>query len=151
MSILSDLRTYLKTYSGLKTNAPVWVDHLGPSPTEYALVPLAGGKVLETYIDGSSLCSFPFAFRTKESTADDLQRLENVGFFESFSDWMESQTDAGVLPSLSPSTPSGEDTGSGTKKALSIEASGWGYLYEQGKSDTGVYQIQCRLIYEQEA
>jgi hypothetical protein len=36
------------------------------------------------------------------------------------------------------------------KTATAIEATGWAYLYEQGQSDTGVYQIQCRLTYEQE-
>ncbi|MEN6300822.1 MAG: chloramphenicol resistance protein, partial [Anaerolineaceae bacterium] len=58
---------------------------------------------------------------------------------EEFADWLESQTAAGVLP-----TP-------GTKKtAESIEATGWGYLFEQGDSDTGIYQIQCKLVYRQQ-
>ena len=139
MSIIGALRTYLATYSSLKSGAPVWVDHLGADPTQYAVIPLAGGKTLESYIAGGSLREYPFAFRSMESTADDLERLENVGFYEAFAAWMEAQTEAGTLPTLA----------AGQTPRL-IEATGWGYLYEQGQSDTGVYQIQCRLVYEQQ-
>jgi hypothetical protein len=140
MSIINAIKNYLKTFSGLPENAPIWVNFLGPSPsnTEYAVVPLAGAKVVESYIDGSSLREFPFAFQSMESTADDLERLETAGFYEAFADWLEQQTNNGVFPSL----------GTG-KKAVSIKAVGWAYLYEQGNSDTGIYQIQCKLTYEQ--
>ena len=74
-----------------------------------------------------------------ESTSDELERLENSGFFETFTDWLESQTESGDLPTL------------GAKKtAEKIEALGWAYLYEQGKSSTGIYQVQCKLTYDQE-
>jgi hypothetical protein len=139
MSMISAVRTYLAAYSALKANAPVWVDYLGATPTEYAVIPLAGARIIERYLDGGSLREFPFAFQSTESTADDLERLESAGFYEAFADWLESQTLSGAFPTL------------GTKKtALSIEALGWAYLYEQGGSDTGVYQIQCKLTYEQQ-
>jgi hypothetical protein len=138
MSVIQAVRTYLATYSGLKANAPLWVDYLGSNPTQYAVVPLAGGKIVESYIDGSSLREFPFAFQSMERTADDLERLENNGFFEAFSDWLESQSNAGIFPVL----------GAGKTPEL-IEALGWGYLYEQGESDSGIYQVQCRLVYQQ--
>lgn len=139
MSIISSVRTYLATYTGLKTGAPLWVDFLGNKPSEYAVIPLAGGKVIETYLSGKSLREYPFAFQSMESTADDLERLENSGFFETFADWLETQTEAGTLPTL----------GTGQTTEI-IEALGWGYLYEQGNSDTGVYQIQCRIVYGQD-
>ena len=139
MTLIDAIRTYLKTYSGLEAVAPVWVDYLGTTPTEYSVAPLAGSVIVEEYIDGSSLREYPFAFRSVESTADDLARLENIGFFEAFADWLESQTEAGVLPTL----------GTGQTPEL-IEALGWGYLFEQGNSETGVYQVQCRLVYKQE-
>lgn len=139
MSVLSAVKVYLATYSGLAAGKPLWVDYLGTSPTQYAIVPLAGTKIVETCLDGGTTREFPFAFQSMESTADELERLENAGFFEAFSDWLETQTEAGALPNL------------GTKKlALKIEALGWAYLYEQGQSNTGVYQVQCRLTYEQQ-
>jgi len=140
MSIISTLQTYLKDYSELKTDAPVWVDFLGPNPTEYTIVPIAGGRIVETYITGKSLRMYPFAFQSMSSTADELERLETQGFFEAFAAWLESQTEAGDLPDM--------DEG---QIATEIEALGWAYLFQEGTSDTGIYQIQAQLLYEQEA
>ena len=138
MSIIESIRTYILTYTGLKTGAPVWVDYLGPNPTEYSIVPLAGARIIEKYLDGGSLREFPFAFQSMESTADNLERLESIGFYEAFSDWLESQTEAGTLPTLA----------SG-KTPVKIEALGCGYLFQVGDSGNGIYQVQCRLEYEQ--
>jgi len=139
MSIISSIKTYMKTYSGLASGAPVWVDYLGAVPTEYSIAPLAGNRVLEKYLDGSALKEYPFAFRSVESTAAELERLENSGFFETFADWLDSQTETGVFPSLSAG-----------KTVELIEATGWGYLFQEGNSETGIYQIQCRLVYLEE-
>jgi hypothetical protein len=138
MTVIADLKTYLATYSGLKSGAPVWVDYLGADPTQYSISPLAGEQVSEWYVDGKSERQFPFAFQSVESTADELERLETNGFFELFAKWLEDQTNTGVLPTLS-----------GNKVATKIEALGWAYLYQQGQSDTGIYQVQCRLTYDQ--
>jgi hypothetical protein len=138
MSLITAIRTYLATYSGLVSGAPLWVDHLGSIPTEYGISPLAGARIAEEYIDGSTVREFPFAFSSTESTADNLERLDNVGFYETFADWLESQTLAGTLPTLA--------TG---KTATKIEALGHGYLFQEGESSTGIYQIQCKLTYDQ--
>lgn len=138
MSLIASVRTYITTYSGLATGAPVLVDFLGATPTQYSIVPLTGARVVERYINGGSLREFPFAIQSTESTTDDLERIENSGFYEALADWFEAQTEAGILPIL--------DVG---KKSESIEALGWGFLFDQGESGTGIYQIQCRLTYEQ--
>ena len=140
MSILSSLKTYLQNYSELKENAPVWADFVGEDPTQYSIVPIPGSKVIEYYLDGSSLRSFTFAFQSTEYTADELERLETNEFFEAFAEWMETQTENGSLPTLA----------SG-KEAEEIRALGWHYLYQQGNSSTGIYQVQCELIYHQDA
>lgn len=139
MTILSAVQTYLKTYSGLVVDAPLWVEYLGAAPVEYSITPLPGAKVIEEYLNGASLREFPFAFSSVESTADDLQRLETSGFYEAFADWLEAQTEAGVLPTL------------GAKQnAITIQTLGWAFLYEQGVSDTGIFHVQCKLKYEQD-
>lgn len=138
-SIVEGLRDYLKTYSNLDTDAPVWVGYLGAIPTEYSIFAIPGEKIIEQYIDGSSLREFPFSFQSMESTSDELTRLESIGFYEIFSDWLEEQTELGVLPEL----PTG-------KTPLAIEAIGWGFLYEQGQSDSGVYQISAKITFEQQ-
>ena len=138
MTILSAIQTYIKTYSAV-SGAAVLVDFLASSPTQYAISPMPGTRIVESYINGGSLREFPFAFQSMESTADDLERLENIGFYEAFADWLETQSLAGTLPTL------------GAKQtAEKIEALNWAYLYEQGESSTGVYQITCKLTYTQQ-
>ena len=139
MSMISAIQTYIKTYSSLAANAPVWVDYIGKEPTQYAISPLPGARIVESNIDGSTTREFPFAFELVEFTADDATRLENLGFFEAFADWLETQNDAGTFPTLAAG-----------KTPEKIEALGWGYLLDEGESGTGVYQIQCKLTYEQE-
>jgi hypothetical protein len=140
MTILESVRTFLLTYSGLADDAGFLVEQLSGEPTQYALVPLSGNPIIETYINGASLRQFPFAVQSLESTADDLARIAASGFYEALSEWLESQNADGVLPTL--------DTG---KTAESIEPIGLPILLEFGESGTGVYQLQCRLTYEQDA
>jgi hypothetical protein len=140
MSIISALRTYILTNTTLSTGAPLWVDYLGKEPDQYAIIPVPGARITERNIDDSTVRDYPFAFQAVVSTAADAERLASNAFFEDFGDWLESQTEAGTLPTLA--------TG---KKAIEIQAVSWGFLLEQGDSGTGVYQIQCRLTYEQAA
>lgn len=139
MSMISAIQTYVKTYGSLAANAPVWVDYIGKEPTQYAISPLPGARIVETFLDESTTREYPFAFELVGFTADDATRLENLGFFEAFAKWLETQSKAGTLPTL--------DAGMTPEK---IEALGWGYLLDAGESGTGVYQIQCKLTYEQE-
>lgn len=140
MSLISSVRTFVKTYAGLADGAPVFVDQHGAQPVEYAVVPLPGGGVIEAYIDGSSLREYPFALQSVEYTIDDAARLAAAEFYEGFAAWLEAQTEAGTLPTL----------GAG-QAAVAIEATAGGHLYTHGTSGTGIYQILCRLVYEQEA
>lgn len=139
MTLIDSVRDYINTYTGLTAGAPVWVDFLGSVPMQYTVQSVPGSRIIEKYLDGSSLREFPFVFAFMTSTADDVARLANIGFFESFSDWIEQQDDANVYPTLSAG-----------KTPWKIEVLGWGYLFEQGESETGVYQIQCRLTYVQD-
>jgi hypothetical protein len=115
------------------------VDFLGPVPVEYSVVPLPGTRVSVTYIDGSTQRAYPFALQFSGITAADAARLAAEEWAEAFAAWLDSQTKAGTLPTL----------GTG-QTSESIEAVTWGYLNEQGQSDTAIYLISCQLIYEQE-
>ncbi|MBK8467732.1 MAG: hypothetical protein IPL32_18110 [Chloracidobacterium sp.] len=138
MSIISAVRDYLLTY-GEMSGALIHVDALGKEPIEYAVIPVPGARTVEEYLDGKKKREFPFLIQSVFSTADEAERLENSGFYESLADWFEAQTAAGNFPNL----------GTG-KIAESIESVSWAFLYEQGESATGIYQITCKLIYEQE-
>ena len=138
MSIINALQTFIKTYTGLD-NTNVLIDKTGPETVEYGIFPIPGARIVEENIDGSSIREYPFALQSSVMTADDAARLENSEFFESFADWLESQTLAGTLPTL------------GAKQtATKIEATTGGALYEQGESNTGIYQIVCKLTFEQQ-
>lgn len=138
MSMIEAVRNYLLTYAGM-ADALIHVDALGNTPIEYAVIPLPGDRKIAEYLDGKTQREYPFLIQSVFSTADEAERIENSGFYEALADWLDDQTDAGNLPTL----------GSG-KTAESINAVTWGFVYEQGESGTGIYQITCKLVYEQE-
>lgn len=137
-SIIEGLRTYIATYGGLGANLPLWVNYLAALPQGYSIVPVPGSKIVEEYLDGGLLCEYNFAFQASDFTADDAQRIEIMAFYEAFSDWLRSQTLAGTLPTLPDK-----------HKATAIEAIDSGFLFQEGESQTGVYQLQAKLTYEQ--
>jgi hypothetical protein len=139
MSVIADIRTFILTYAGLDDAAGMLIDVLGKTPTQYAIVPLPGTKVLETYLNDSSLRQYPFALQSMESVADDATRLAINEFYEGFAEWLEGQNADGILPTL----------GTG-KTAETIESLGQPILFEFGESGTGIFQIQCRLTYRQQ-
>lgn len=139
MSLIESVKAYIAKYAGLETGAPLWVDYLGDQPTGYAIIPLPGTKVVEQYLDGGSLREFPFAFQSMELTADEQERIDNIGFYEAFSDWIEEQDVKRDFPVLAEG-----------KTPLRIEALGWAFVYETSESETAVYRIQCKLTYEQD-
>lgn len=137
MSILSALQDYLKTYGGISAK-PVWAEYLGALPGQYSVVPLPGQRTIETYLNNSRLKAFPFALESTVSDADDVTRLENNSVYESFADWLDTQSDASNFPTL-PEKHSAEK----------IEATSSGFLMERTASDTGIYHIVCMLTYTQ--
>lgn len=137
-SIIEALRTYIQTYTGLESGAPVWVHYLDAAPVQYSIFPLAGARVISEDILGNRRMEFTFALQSRESTSEDIDRLESMGFYESFAQWLDDQTRLKVFPSLQ----------SDLHPEL-IGALGWGILYQHGDDETATYQIQCRLVYTQ--
>jgi hypothetical protein len=138
-TILEGLQNFLKAYSELEDDAPLWVNRLRAIPISYSIQPLAGDDVLEEYINGNRLMTYPFAFLSMESVASDIERLNNYGFFELFKKWLKTQTDDGNFPEMP----------DGCYPEL-IEATGWAYLMQEGDSETAIYHVQCRLVYEEQ-
>lgn len=138
MSILSNVKTFIATYSGLDAAAPITSDNVGDKPPWYGIYPISGNPIIDEDILGKKRKRFPFVLRSVEYTLDELERLDTIDFFEGFQEWLEAQSNAGNLPTLA----------SG-KTPESIEAIDWAYLFEVGAT-TGVYQIQCALIFTQD-
>jgi len=139
MSIIAAIQTFIKTYSGLESGS-VSIDKVGPGYVEYGIIPLPGQRIIEEDVLGNTVREYPFAFQTSALIDDDARRLLNSEFSENFSAWLESQTEAGTLPTL----------GTG-QTATSIEETLSGALYAIGESGQAIYQIQCKLVYEQTA
>ena len=132
------VRNYFQGYIDIKdSSAPLWVNYLKAEPVGYSLVPIAGNRKVSTYVHGNSgLREFVFAFQSARFTENEAERIGNIEFFETLAEWLDDQSELNNLPEM----PTGFNVSS-------IEAFGDGYLFEQGESQTGVYQIQCRMEY----
>ncbi len=137
-SVIQAIRDWFATYASLTTGSPVLVDFLGSKPVQYSVVPMPGKQTVWDVDYKNSERTYAFAIQSMLYTADDLTRIANSGFYESLSDWFDSQTLAGTLPSL----PSG-------KSAVQVVAETQGFIYSEGQSQTGIYQIACQLEYDQ--
>lgn len=141
MTIIQALQEWVGQFPQLAPNAPLFIDYLGEGELpQYAIVPLPGPPIVERYLDGSSTRQYPFAIQLADQTADDPARLANSGFMEELTDEFERRTVDGDLPDLGES-----------RVAETVEVVNAGFLYEQGQSETAIYQINCRMEYFQAA
>lgn len=139
MSIIESIRSYLCTCPFLK-DGKMNVDYLGAEPTEYTVDGVPVGEVVRTYVDGSSMRQFEFIFASREFYgASVMLQLENAGFYQQFSEWIQEQNTTRNFPVL--------ENG---KESVQIEVVTGGYLFSDS-ADTARYQIQCRLTYFQPA
>lgn len=141
-TVIEAVKDYLSDYieDADTKEHPLWVNFLKAEPVEYSIVPLGGARKVSEYIHGNSgEREFVFALQSGRFTADEAERVGNLEFFETLAEWMDDQSDIDNLPSL----PAGF-------AAHTIEAISYGYVFEQGGSETAVYQIQCRLEYSKQ-
>ena len=113
------------------------VDYLSEE-MEYSIDPLPCDPIIQRYVDGGAKKQFQFAFTSKEAYDEDARiNIENSGFYQKFEEWLEEQTNRGLLPDLS------------GKQPYAVETLNSGYLYDaEGK--LALYRIECRLLYVQE-
>ena len=138
--IIESIRDFIKECPHLSEFAGViGVESLDADPVCYAIESVPVSPVVKRYTDGSSVRQFAFNFLSKAPYNNDvLENIENCGFFEHFSDWMEERTITKDLPKM----------GSG-KTAKKIQAMSPGYLFNE-EGNQAFYQIQCKLTYFQE-
>lgn len=134
--IIDKIRDFISKCPLLDEFAKLNIDFLGPNATEYTIDSIPTDSILKEYVDGGKLKQYVFVFGSREFYGPDvLQNIENSGFYEKFSEWLDAKTELGELPLLE-----------GNKESDSIEAMSSGYLFGSTE-DTARYQIQCRLIY----
>lgn len=134
--MIKEIREYFLSSPILDELSKINVDFLGTDPQEYTIDGQVFDPVVKKYVDGGALKQYVFAFGSREYYgADTIQNIENSGFYERFSNWIEEQNDIGNLPILT-----------GNKEAKSIEVLTSGYLFDSSE-DNARYQIQMRLTY----
>ena len=141
MRIIESVKNFILTCPCLAELARVNVDFLPESTDTYSIEAVPTNAVLETYLDGTQVRQFVFVFASRFYYSDETRNnIENSGFYESFSDWLDEQSKIGNLPIM-------RDGLTPTK----IEAMSSGYLFDvSGDLSNARYQIQCRLIYDKE-
>ena len=141
MKIIESVKNFILTCPHLVELAAVNVDFLPESPDTYSIEEVPTNSVLQTYLDGSQERQFVFVFASRFYYSDETRNnIENSGFYEDFSDWLDEQTNKGNFPVM-------RDGLSASK----IEAMSSGYLFDvSGDLSNARYQIQCRLIYDKE-
>ena len=141
MKIIESVKNFILTCPFLAELSAVNVDFLPDSPDTYSIEEVPTNSVIQTYLDGSQERQYVFVFASRFYYSDETKNnIENSGFYEDFSDWLDEQTKKGNLPIMREGlTP--------TK----IEAVSSGYLFDiSGDLSNARYQIQCRLIYDKE-
>lgn len=141
MKIIESVKNFILTCPFLEELAAINVDFLPDSPDTYSIEEVPTNAVIQTYLDGSQERQFVFVFASRFYYSDETRNnIENSGFYEDFSDWLDEQTKTGNLPVMREGlTPS------------KIEAMSSGYLFDvSGDLSNARYQIQCRLIYDKE-
>lgn len=137
MSIIQGIRKFIAACPFMSDLTDgVHIDFTDEKAGNYGIFP-SGEVTIEEYFDGGKIKQYNFSLYACNFTISDLNRLENNEFVERFTKWIEEKNDAGDFPEL----PDGL-----YPESISCTNGMLFSLNESGK--TGLYQIQCHLIYE---
>jgi len=138
MTIIEALRNWLRTYEPLSAGR-LAVDFLPKQAQTYSVDSVPCKEEVKRYLDGSSKRQFLFVLSSREFKGEDIgQNVDNLTFYEGFSNWVLQQGRARRLPNL----------GDG-RRARKIEVTTSGYPFQVDEHGTARYQIQLRLEYFQ--
>jgi len=138
VTIIEALRGWLRSYKPLATGR-LAVDFLPKEAQTYSVDSVPCKEEVKQYLDGSSLRQFLFVLSSREFKGEDIgQNMDNLAFYEAFSNWVLRQERARRFP----------DLGEG-RRARKIEVTTSGYPFQVDEHGTARYQIQLRLEYFQ--
>ena len=136
--LIECVRDYILTFPALDENGCLSVDYLGSRAIEYAVEAVPCDPIFTRYTDGGCIRQFQFLFASREFYGADVNRcIENLAFYEDFADWIFRRNHDGDLPDLDGRAP------------VSLEVLTGGYAFDED-SNTARYQMQLRLLYEEE-
>ena len=136
--VIECVRNYILNFPQLKGGC-LLVDILRNKPVEYVVESVPCDPMYKRYVDGGGLKQFVFIFASREYFNESITtNIANLGFYEEFESWISGNNFEGILP----------DLGEG-REPISLEVTTCGYAYSADEK-TARYQIQLRLIYEED-
>lgn len=112
------------------------VNYLDSNIDTYSIEEVPCEPILKKYLDGSSLRQYLFVFTSREPySSNEVQNIENSGFYEKFADWIEIQNNNEEFPILGENMECTE---------IKVISSGYAFAVSE---DTAQYQIQLKLKY----
>lgn len=138
---IEKIKDYILTCPYLDKLADFGVNFLDRNSSSYSIEEVPGKTIINKNIDGSSERQLNFIFASVFNFNEELEtQINNSGFYEDFSDWIEENNENEVFPKLK----DGE-----TPTSIEVVTSGYLYALIDGMK-RAQYQIQCKLIYEKE-
>lgn len=136
---IDNLRTYLcKIIDTLTTNKNVKINAnmLSKNVNNYSLDKIPTASTVEKWVNGVEIHKDVYSFRSrKEYSTNEINNLQNIGFFEIFESTIKSNNKKGVLPNI--------------KGIESIECLNCGTMLS-ADTNTAIFDIQIQITYREE-
>ena len=133
------LRNYLSKIIdtiSTKNNSKINANMLSKNIDNYSLDKIPTASVVEKWINGNEIHKDVYSFRSrKEYSTNEINNLQNIGFFESFESLIKSNNKKGVLPNI--------------KGIESIECLNCGTMLS-ANTNTAEFDIQIQITYREE-
>ena len=136
---IDNLRTYLcKIIDTLTTNKnfKINANMLSKNVNNYSLDKIPTASTVERWVNGVEIHKDVYLFRSrKEYSTNEINNLQNIGFFEIFESTIKSNNKKGVLPNI--------------KGIESIECLNCGTMLS-ADTNTAIFDIQIQITYREE-
>lgn len=139
--LISSIRDYILTCPYLEKLEYLGINFLDEASNSFSIEEVPSKTTIKKFIDGSRKKQFTFVVASMFDFSEELQnQIDNSGFYEDFSDWIEENNDKGVLPNLKNGL---------TPEEIEVETCGYLYNIFDGIKKAR-YQIQCKFTYTEE-
>ena len=136
---INNLREYLcKIIGTLSTNKnfKINANMLSKNINNYSLDKIPTASTVEKWVNGVEIHKDVYSFRSrKEYSTNDINNLQNIGFFEKFESLIKSNNKKGVLPNI--------------KGIESVECLNSGAMLS-ADTNTAIFDIQIQITYREE-
>ena len=136
---IDNLRAYLcKVIDTLTTNKnfKINANMLSKNVNNYSLDKIPTASTVEKWVNGVEIHKDVYSFRSrKEYSTNEINNLQNIGFFEIFESTIKSNNKKGVLPNI--------------KGIESIECLNCGAMLS-ADTNTAIFDIQIQITYREE-